>query len=215
MESLHRIIEEAEKELVLVSPFIKADEETKELLGEQKRSTVIDVVYGKRELSLAEKRFLEGLGIKLTFLEHLHAKCYLNESEALLTSMNLYESSQENDEMGILVSKKEDDQLYEDIHRQVKKYIDRGKPAIVPVAERGRGYSAKVPPQGFCIQCGNESPFVQDNLRPYCIDHFDSSRNPDKKEKHCHMCGNKYAASRRNPFCPACKPTASTRSRSS
>ena len=43
--------------------------------------------------------------IKTSVRKNLHAKCYLNEKEALLTSMNLYEYSQEhNDEMGILVS---------------------------------------------------------------------------------------------------------------
>ena len=106
---------------------------------------MINVVYGKGELRPEEKRFLEGLGIELTFLENLHAKCYLNESEALLTSMNLHKYSQENnDEMGILVSKEKDRKLYEDIYRQVKKYINRGVDPIATaqVAERGRGYSA-------------------------------------------------------------------------
>ena len=102
---LDRIISEAEKELVLISPYIKADNETKDILKNQKRSTKIHVIYGKTRLKPAEKSFFNDISIEPSFLENLHAKCYLNEKDALLTSMNLYEFSQEhNDEMGILVS---------------------------------------------------------------------------------------------------------------
>ena len=121
---LRTIIEDAEKELVLISPYIKADEETKDLLKDTKRSTRINVVYGKRELLKEEERFLNDLSITSTFRENLHAKCYLNEKQALLTSMNLYEFSMENnDEMGILVDKDNDPDIYEKIHRQAMRYV--------------------------------------------------------------------------------------------
>ena len=224
VESLHRIIEEAEKELVLVSPYIKADEETRGLLGEQKRSTTINVVYGKKELRPAEKRFLEGLGIKLTFLEHLHAKCYLNEDEALLTSMNLYKFSQENnDEMGILVSREDDPKLYGDIYRQVKKYIDRSESAATAqVAERGRGYSAgkttrskksrtvaKAPELGFCIRGRHPVPLVKapESVRPYCTSCYGARKKFENEEypgSYCHTCGKKHATTLRKPLCLAC-----------
>ena len=63
---LHKIIKEAETELVLISPYIKADDDTKELLKETKRSVRIDVVYGKKELQQREKSFIEGLSIRTT-----------------------------------------------------------------------------------------------------------------------------------------------------
>ena len=111
---LGKIIEEADKELVLISPYIKADDETKNLLKNQKRGTTIHVIYGKKKLKPSEKSYFDELNIKTSFLKNLHAKCYLNEKEALLTSMNLYEFSQEhNDEMGILVSRQDDEELYE------------------------------------------------------------------------------------------------------
>ena len=122
---LHRIIDEAEKELVLISPYIKADNDTQNLLENTKRSTRINVIYGKEELQPKQKSFLEGLSIRTIYRENLHAKCYLNENEALLTSMNLYVFSQENnDEMGILVSKEEDQNLYEAIYEQSMKWIN-------------------------------------------------------------------------------------------
>ncbi len=120
---LKNIIEDAKEELILISPYIKADDETEKLIGDKKRSIRINVVYGKRELNSREKRFLEDLSIRTTFRENLHAKCYLNESEALITSMNLYEYSMyNNDEMGILVSKEEDGVLYDAIYGQAKEW---------------------------------------------------------------------------------------------
>ena len=63
---------------------------------------------------MEEKEWLESMtSIKTSVRKNLHAKCYLNGKEALLTSMNLYEYSQEhNDEMGILVSVDHDPELY-------------------------------------------------------------------------------------------------------
>ena len=88
---LDKIVEEANSELVLISPYIKADDETKNLLKNKTRTTAIHVIYGKKELKPAEKSFLDSLGIRTSFLKSLHAKCYLNANEALLTSMNLYQ----------------------------------------------------------------------------------------------------------------------------
>ena len=49
-------------------------------------------------------------------LDNLHAKCYLNEDSAIVTSMNLYQHSQENNwEMGIKIDKSNDPVLYADI----------------------------------------------------------------------------------------------------
>ncbi len=47
--------------------------------------------------------------VRLSFCKNLHAKCYLNESECIISSLNLYEFSQiNNNEMGILIRKYED-----------------------------------------------------------------------------------------------------------
>ena len=86
---LGKIIEEADRELVLISPYIKADDETKNLLKNKTRGTTIHVIYGKKKLKSSEKSYFDELNIKTSFLKNLHAKCYLNEKEALLTSMNL------------------------------------------------------------------------------------------------------------------------------
>ena len=78
---------------------------------ENKRPSVdIRIIYGKSELQPDESEWLQGLdAVKTSYRKDLHAKCYLNEDMALLTSMNLYEFSEKNnDEMGVLVSREED-----------------------------------------------------------------------------------------------------------
>ncbi len=196
---LDRIIDEAAKELVLISPYIKADDETKELLKDKTRRTAIHVLYGKKELNKKEQSFFESLGIKTSFLKDLHAKCYLNENEALLTSMNLYKYSQEhNDEMGILVSKEGDEELYNAIYKQAKRWI--GDDVENPPAPK-----ALAPSEGFCIRCGDT---VRANpYRPYCERCFKSwnrFKNETYGEKGCHTCGKEHEATMSRPLCLTC-----------
>ena len=59
-----KIIEEADRELILISPYIKPDDATKNLLKDKRRATAIHVIYGKKELNSKERAFLDSLGIK-------------------------------------------------------------------------------------------------------------------------------------------------------
>ena len=72
------------------------------------------------KLNSEDREWLNSMpSIKTGSLKNLHAKCYMNESVALVTSMNLYEFSQSNNnEMGILVSRLWDDKLYKDIEKE-------------------------------------------------------------------------------------------------
>ena len=212
---LDKIIDDAQKELVLISPYIKADDTTKDLLKNKTRATSINVIYGKAELKPSEKSFLDSLGIKTSFIENLHAKCYLNENHALLTSMNLYQFSQEhNDEMGILVSREDDSELYESIYRQAMRW--KTASGAVQVAENSKAYSVATgtrtkpqptleKPKGFCIRC--KADLSANPEHPYCLKCFASwnqYKNPAYKEKHCHTCGRVHAATLRKPLCAPC-----------
>ena len=64
---LKKIIDEADTELILISPYIKADSETKDLLKDKKRTTTIHVVYGKKELGKTRKAFLTRLASRAFF----------------------------------------------------------------------------------------------------------------------------------------------------
>ena len=146
-DRLQRIIREAKEVLVLVSPYLQTNPKIRELLELKSRSnTHIRVIYGKRDLRPEEQEWIETIpSIELCFRQPLHAKCYLNEKEAILTSMNLYQFSElHNDEWGILVPKTGDDdqgRLYRKIYEEaehVAKLSDKIRE--VPRAERAPGF---------------------------------------------------------------------------
>ena len=174
------------------------------------------MIYGKKELRPAEKSFLDSLGIATSFLKNLHAKCYLNENEALLTSMNLYQFSQEhNDEMGILVSRQGDAELYEAIHKQAMRWKSDSseiKPATKKVglaAPRTRTKLRRTPQHkprdGFCIRC--RGTIAANPEQPYCRRCYAKWKQYEKgsyREKHCHTCGSKHGATLVKPLCGGC-----------
>ena len=83
-------------------------------------------VYGRTELRAEETEWLDANFVRTSYREHLHAKCYMKDSHALITSMNLYEFSQQhNDEMGILVSAEEDRELYQEIKEEADRILRR------------------------------------------------------------------------------------------
>ena len=67
----------------------------------------VRIVYGKSELAPQEINWLRSLAfVRTSFCQQLHAKCYVNERAAIITSMNLYDFSQvNNNEMGIYVDR--------------------------------------------------------------------------------------------------------------
>ena len=97
---LEEIIDKARDKVVIISPYLKINARLKGILEDKDRMKInIHVVYGKNELQPSESAWLQDLNsIRTTFLKNLHAKCYLNEDNALITSMNLYEFSQQNNE---------------------------------------------------------------------------------------------------------------------
>lgn len=123
---LEELIKDAKDRLVLVSPFLKLNDRMKELLSDKNRLKIdVRIVYGKSELQPQEIDWLRGLTyIRTSFCKNLHAKCYLNEELCIITSLNLYEFSQvNNNEMGILIRRAEDAALYKDAYEEAQRII--------------------------------------------------------------------------------------------
>lgn len=123
---LEELIKDAKDRLVLVSPFLKLNDRMKELLSDKNRLKIdVRIVYGKSELQPQEIDWLRGLTyIRTSFCKNLHAKCYLNEELCIITSLNLYEFSQvNNNEMGVLIRRSEDAALYKDAYEEAQRII--------------------------------------------------------------------------------------------
>lgn len=123
---LEEMIKGASDRLILISPFLKLNDRMKELLADKNRLKIdVRIVYGKSELQPQEIEWLRGLTyIRTSFCKNLHAKCYMNEEMCIVTSLNLYEFSQvNNNEMGILIQRGEDGQLYKDAYEEAQRII--------------------------------------------------------------------------------------------
>lgn len=112
--ALERILREAEEQLILISPFIKLHDRLQALLKQRLNDDklFIQVVFGKnkenpsKSMSRGELEFfMQFPNIEIKYEARLHAKYYTNDKEGLITSMNLYDYSQDNNiESGILTS---------------------------------------------------------------------------------------------------------------
>ncbi|MBY4678571.1 phospholipase D family protein [Marinobacterium arenosum] len=123
---LEELIKGASERLILISPFLRLNDRIKELLEDKNRLKIdIRIVYGKNELHPEEINWLRELSfVRTSFCKNLHAKCYLNEQACIITSLNLYEFSQvNNNEMGIYLSRPEDAELYREAFEEAQRII--------------------------------------------------------------------------------------------
>ena len=123
---LEELIKDAIDRLILISPFLKLNDRIKELLADKNRLKIdVRIVYGKSELQPEEIAWLNELSyVRTSFCKNLHAKCYLNEELCIVTSLNLYEFSQvNNNEMGVLFKRSEDSELYREAYEESQRII--------------------------------------------------------------------------------------------
>jgi hypothetical protein len=210
---IEEIITEARKKIILLSPYLQLSPLFGDrLLDAAKRHVPITIVYGKSALQSDQYGFLSTLpGLRLLFLERLHAKCYLNEQRMVITSMNMYEFSEKhNREMGILLER--NDSAYEAALNEVQSIIS----AAAPDADQsprvfGEGPFRAQPHRrghgrgGVCIRCSRSIAF--DPSRPLCADDYQvwaTFGNEDYPEAFCHKCGQPAETSMRRPLCYAC-----------
>ena len=206
---LEELIKGTKDRLILISPYLQFTERIKEHLSNlniQKRD--IRIVYRENKLQLEENNWLENqIGIRTSLCKNLHAKCYINENEAIITSMNLYEFSQQNNnEMGIWLSKTQDADLYnatleevqrlltisEEIRVTVKKVTADTPPKTEKKSVETKQTSNKTSDKstGFCIRTGVPVPF--DIERPFSYEAYkkwNEYADRDYSEKYCHFSG--------------------------
>jgi hypothetical protein len=114
--ALESIFEYAEEHLILISPYIKLHDRFASVLKTKKDNPnlKITIVFGKNENDLSKSMkqddfnfFKDFPNIEIRYEKRLHAKYYANENSAILTSMNLYNFSQDNNiEAGVLTNRK-------------------------------------------------------------------------------------------------------------
>lgn len=215
------IIKKARKNVVLVSPYLQFSQNFYQRLKDAETNRVdITIIYGKNELNAKETELLSNLKkLNLFYFENLHAKCYFNESEMVITSMNMYEYSEKNNrEMGVYISKQEDPEIYADASQETISILNSSVPvnlnknkkgSFAFANENGGQRGGKVQQShrnnGYCIRCSDTIQF--DPERPYCGTCFYSwshFENPHYEETTCHQCGYENNSTMIKPVCYNC-----------
>jgi phosphatidylserine/phosphatidylglycerophosphate/cardiolipin synthase-like enzyme len=204
---LEELIKGTKDRLILVSPYLQFTDRIKEHLSNlniQKRD--IRIVYRENKLQLDENNWLEGqIGIRTSLCKNLHAKCYINENEAIITSMNLYEFSQQNNnEMGVYISKLQDLDLYtatlEEVQRlltiseEIRVTVKKVTATTPPKAEKknidGKPTTSANKHYGFCIRTGEEIPFNVEKPMTYeAFKSWNKYGDSEFEENFCHFSG--------------------------
>lgn len=212
---IEKIIIEAKNKLVLVSPYLQISKTFYERLRDASNKNVtIKIIYGKDELKPNEKNSLAELkNVELYYFQNLHAKCYLNESKMVITSMNMYEFSEKtNREMGVLIDRISDKELFDKAIEETLSILQSSEPVQLKRSERqaikaekpivkGQSNSKFVKQlRGYCIRC--ETRIDYNPEKPLCSDCFATwaqFENPDYTENVCHRCGEYEETSMNKP----------------
>lgn len=110
-DCVYNIIWEAEKTLLIVSPYVKLDDYFKELFERHEANPKLHIVlvFGKNEMNVKRSMRAEDFeffkkfpNVSIIYVPNLHAKYYGNEKKGIITSINLYDYSFKNNiEFGV------------------------------------------------------------------------------------------------------------------
>lgn len=208
--SIENLISNAKGLLVFITPFVQISETLyQRMLDASSRGVSITFVYGKSDMKQDElNRLIEIPRIKVHFYENLHAKCYYNENKLIITSLNLYEYSSKNREMGVLVDKNQDKELYTNAINESASIIKHSSLINIsksPSHNFNPRQNTNLSPSGVCIRC--QTKIKLDGDRPLCSQCYNSwsqYMNIQYPENFCHGCGKQHLSSMEKPFCYSC-----------
>ncbi|MGI5069755.1 hypothetical protein HRO26_01180 [Treponema pectinovorum] len=221
--SIIDIIREAKRYCFIITPYFKTWPQLSkslELAASQNKKIFFlfrdDQKY-KEEIIELNERF----NFDIFFIENLHAKIYLNESTALISSMNLYDYSKENNfEIGYIINNPKD--LKEIVNKIISEMInvwgtnclygnhsDYLSQIIYCQNQNTDSQFKSIKQQkcfdAFCIRCKRNIRY--DFYKPLCSDcFFEWNRYHDNEcpENYCHKCGNKNQSTYTKPLCLQC-----------
>jgi len=225
---IEQLISNSKQQLYLITPYLQISPILKPLIRDlvlKIPSISFTVVCRSDKINAEDMEFFQDLKIvKILALDNLHAKCYLNEDTAIITSMNLYQYSERNNyEMGIKIEKIAEEEEYNKLfdyisimlRESVKYEIKRvDKEVSQPKAKEQTPKSPSKPPlkiqdaiinSGHCIRCGVKMEV--NPSRPLCSKCYSiwaKYSDQEYTEKYCHICGKESKQSYAKPVCYSC-----------
>ena len=164
-----QLIEDSREFCYLVSPYIKMwqllDRTLAKASDQDKRITVI--TRSGSEDNRDVRKLNKAYGFEIVVLDFLHTKLYVNEKAAIVSSMNLYDtSSTRNHEMALLLNgyeaKKIKKQIIDDdllavqpVHRFAGKHTAAQRQKMPRCSTSRTNFGSR----GFCVTCGEKIDF--------------------------------------------------------
>lgn len=148
------LIDEAEKELIIVSPYNDIADWTKltnRIKKAQANGVLISWYSRKNNVDRKNSDEVRSVGIEPILIYDLHAKIYFNEETAIFTSMNMSQvSDNKSIDLGYITENKTE---YDELYSAFKKHI-KGKSVSNKVKEKNENIpsnpvSSRAKPQGI------------------------------------------------------------------
>lgn len=195
------ILTKAKTNIVIISPFIKINDDLVSRLNDAGRRNVqITMVCREEDLRPEERTKIEETpNLELRFNERVHAKCFYNERCMVITSLNLYSSaSGDNREMGVLLSNDipEDRNALEDAKSEAQ-FIIRESSEARRIRNTSRKPSDKSTPSK---KAKREGKSILDELS----DFLGMGTSIKRADGFCLRCKATIPLNPDAPYCPSC-----------
>ncbi len=199
-----RIIVRAQERVYLVSPFIGSElrGDLRHAIESALRKGVPCTLICGLKKNDKERMGVEPLreqGMTIHEVPKLHAKFYMNESLAILTSMNLSWWNREDlsQEVGIRLKSRQE-------IKALRQYAEKlmSQKAAAANADESNGQvndeAAEQEKLGYCIRCGDDSHFYNSDqpLCEKCFAIWSTWGNRNYCERYCHACGREAATTK-------------------
>nr|MDO8116096.1 phospholipase D-like domain-containing protein [Candidatus Sigynarchaeota archaeon] len=209
VSALEEIIGNAESNLFLISPYVQPTTDMMERLrAAETRNVKITLVYGKNEMKgTVSSQLREIKRLDLRFYEDLHAKCYFNENQMIITSLNLYDASQKNKEMGVLIERLVEPDVFNAALREANLIIEAAQRESVSDSWQAArpSYNARAEKEVVVIEADRQ-PFSRGKRGDswYENEPGHGGRNSDSTTGFCIRCHAGIPPNPGRPLCSTC-----------
>ncbi len=207
--AIERILSEADETLIILSPVLQLTEKYFTLLKDTSdRNVNIKLVFGVEQLPPEGKMLLSSLkNIEICNSYGLTSKCYSNEKEIILTSLDLHDFHERNTgDISILLMKEYDPTLFEKGMEQIEKIYTTSVKIVTDSEKKADVKNQMIAAvHGFCIRCA--MPISYNKGKPFCrqcFNEFSAGINNSGKENYCHRCAEKTPSDITSPLCHNC-----------
>ena len=190
---LMELLKEAKEKIILVTYSLQVNTQIQERLKTKSKIgtlSEITLIYGNTKPKKSELEWMSEIDdLKVWQKKNLHAKCYINEKKAIISSMNLYDYSQTtNVEMGFLITKDEDPEAYakmmEDID-DLKINGERVKPwkEEENLTENNKTPKSNIESKNEIVLEGNKVLSYSQQIKKDILENFRSDMSSELRQK--------------------------------